>query len=144
MENKPLSFRLQLDATHPYLATRGLKRETIEAFGIGYCGRGLMKGRIAIPIHNEKGELIAYAGRWADKEVPADTPRYLLPEGFGKQAILFNLHRAVARDHDVMVIAESYWSVMKLDELGSLPSRPWGTRSRRSTAPCSRPSMSGK
>ena len=123
VENKPLSFRLQLDATHPYLATRGLSQETIEAFGIGYCGRGLMKGRIAIPIHNEKAELIAYAGRWAEKEVPADTPRYLLPEGFGKQAILFNLHRAGTRSLavnflDVMVIAESYWSVMKLHELG--------------------------
>ena len=131
VENKPLSFRLQLDATHPYLATRGLKRETLEAIGIGHCGRGLMKGLIAIPIHNEKAELIAYAGRWAEKEVPADTPRYLLPEGFGKQTILFNLHRAVTRSLavtflDVMVIAESYWSVMKLDELGFPAVSPMG------------------
>ena len=89
-------------------------------------GVGLMKGRIAIPIHNEKAELVAYAGRWAEKEVPAETPRYLLPEGFGKQAILFNLHRAAARTHDVMVIAESYWSVMKLHELGFAAVSPMG------------------
>ena len=126
--NKPLTFTLHLDPEHPYLATRGLKRETIDRFGVGHCNRGLMKGRIAIPIHNEKGELVAYAGRWAAQDVPADTPRYLLPEGFNKQSVLFNLNRAAQRSHDVhvTVICESYWSVMKLDELGHAAVSPMG------------------
>ena len=64
-ENKPLTFELQVDADHGYLKDRDLAPETIAHFGIGYCNRGLMKDRIAIPIHNEQGELVAYAGRWA-------------------------------------------------------------------------------
>jgi DNA primase len=118
--NAPLTFELKLDPTHPYLATRGISPETIEAFGVGYCGRGLMKGRIAIPIHNENGELLAYAGRWAEAQVPESTPRYLLPTGFEKQSVLFNLHRLPAMEErtEPVVIVESYWSAMRVHELG--------------------------
>ena len=38
-----------------------------------------MAGRICIPIHNERGELVAYAGRWPGEDVPEDTERYKLP-----------------------------------------------------------------
>ena len=49
---------------------------------MGFAGRGVMKGRIAIPIHDEYGQLIAYAGRWAANPVPDEESRYKLPEGF--------------------------------------------------------------
>ena len=88
----------------------------IERFGLGFCDQGLMRGRIAIPIHDEDGRLIAYAGRWATKEVPAGRPRYLLPRGFQKQLVLFNLHRVKSERSLVMV--ESYWSVFRLASLG--------------------------
>jgi DNA primase len=66
-KNPPLTFALKhLDHEHPYLATRGLTTMTIKEFGLGYCTKRLMKGRIAIPVHNENGELVAYAGRWPD------------------------------------------------------------------------------
>jgi DNA primase len=115
--NKPLSFVLKLDATHPYLTERRLSKETIETFGLGVADRGLMKGRLAIPIHNENGALIAYAGRWAATELPKNTPKYLLPEGFAKQVVLFNLHR-VHSDCEQVVLVESFFSVFKLHELG--------------------------
>jgi DNA primase len=71
--NPPLTFQLKdLDQNHPYLKERGLEKETIKEFGIGFCKRGLMKDRIAIPIHNENGELVAYAGRW-----PGELPECL-------------------------------------------------------------------
>jgi DNA primase len=48
--NKPLKFRLdKLDLKHPYLIERGLSEETIIDFGIGYCSKGMMEGRIATP-----------------------------------------------------------------------------------------------
>lgn len=60
--NKPLGFELQhLDQEHPYFAERGLTHDTVLAFGLGYCGKGSMAGRIVIPIHNVKGDLVAYA-----------------------------------------------------------------------------------
>ena len=79
--NAPLDFELQhLDVDHPYLADRGFEPETVEHFGLGYCAKGLMKGRIAIPVRDEEGHLIAYAGRLVDDEaVDADAPKYRFP-----------------------------------------------------------------
>jgi DNA primase len=79
--NAPLDFELQrLEYDHPYLRERGFTDETIKTFGLGYCHRGLMKGRIAIPLHNKEGALIGYAGRIVDEDaIGKDTPRYLFP-----------------------------------------------------------------
>ena len=44
-----------------------------------------MKGRVCIPIQNEKGgnELVAYAGRWpGDNGWPEGEDKYKLPSGF--------------------------------------------------------------
>lgn len=88
--NKPLSFQLTgVDSSHPYLSERGISRETAETFGVGFFGgRGSMSGRVVIPIHNEHGELVAYAGRSID----GSEPRYKLPKGFHKSLELFNVH----------------------------------------------------
>ena len=94
LSNAPLTFVLKVDPDHPYLRERGLADETVAHFGLGYAPRGLMKGRIAIPIHNEKGELIAYAGRWPG-DPPEGEPKYKLPPGFKKHLVLYNLHRAI-------------------------------------------------
>lgn len=52
-ENPPLTFTLKtLDPHHESLAPLGLRTETIERFGAGYCAKGLLKGRVAIPIHS--------------------------------------------------------------------------------------------
>lgn len=123
--NKPLSFELKLDPDHPFLKERGLSEETIKSFGLGYCSRGMMKGRIAIPIHNEKGELIAYAGRWPEEDVPKDTPKYLLPEGFEKRSVLFNLFQ-LPKGTKRIVMVESYFSVFRLHEGGTPVVSPMG------------------
>ena len=117
--NTPLTFSLnKLDHEHPYLAERGLEPETIREFGLGYCGRGVMTGRIAIPIHNENGELVAYAGRWPG-DPPADTPKYKLPPGFHKGLVIFNLHRAklAAAEHG-LVLVEGFFDCLKLWQAG--------------------------
>ena len=109
--NKPLKFRLdKLDRDHPYLTERGLTAETIEEFGIGYCSKGMMEGRIAIPIQNEQGEVVAYAGRWPG-EPAENTPKYKLPKGFRKSLELFNIHRAIKEPPDKpLVIVEGFFT----------------------------------
>jgi DNA primase len=79
--NSPLDFELKhLDPDHPYLIDRGFSPETIQRFGLGYCGKGLMRGRIAIPLHNSQGRLVGYAGRLVDDEAVDDEhPKYRFP-----------------------------------------------------------------
>lgn len=118
-ENSPLTFVLRnLDAKHPYLKERGVNKETVEHFGIGYCSRGLMKGRIAIPVHNEIGELVAYAGRYPG-EPPEGDERYKLPQGFVKSRVVFNLHQAgeIGRDKGLIVV-EGFFDVFRVSQAG--------------------------
>ena len=117
--NVPLKFRLdKLERSHPYLAERGLTLETIVDFGIGFCSKGMMADRIAIPIHNVKGELVAYAGRFPG-EPGEDTPKYKLPPGFRKSQELFNLDGARKEPAEVtLVIVEGFFGCMKLQQFG--------------------------
>jgi DNA primase len=115
-ENTPLTFQLKLDPAHAYLAERGLSADVVSEFGLGYCSRGVMAGRICIPIHNERSELVAYAGRWPGEAVPDGQERYKLPAKFQKSGVLFNLHRVSDAEHVVLV--EGYWSAIRLHALG--------------------------
>ncbi len=118
-ENKPLGFELKhLEPAHPYLAERKLSAETITAFGLGYCSKGTMAGRIAIPIHNVHGELVAYVGRWPG-EPPSGQGRYKLPKGFRKSLEVFNLHRAAAENAAIpLVVVEGPIDCMWLWQAG--------------------------
>jgi len=125
--NQPLTFVLKLEPKHPFIAARkeqlGLKKKLIKFFGIGFANKGMMKDRICFPIHNAKGELIAYSGRWASDELPEDVPRYLLPKGFEKSKVLYNLHRVIKKQDknpnlDTVVIVEGFWSVLRLHSEG--------------------------
>jgi DNA primase len=118
--NKPLQFRLdKLQREHPYLITeRGLTLETIVDFGIGFCAKGMMADRIAIPIQNPEGKVVAYAGRFPGE--PAEgTPKYKLPQGFRKSQELFNIDRAIKEPADKpLIIVEGFFGCMKLHQSG--------------------------
>ncbi len=119
--NPPLQFELKnLKSDHPYFAERGLTPETVAAFGLGYCAKGTMAGRIVIPIHSHEGSLVGYAGRWPGDEPPEERPKYKLPKGFRKSAEVFNLHRALQEpDHEQpLIIVEGYFDVLRLWQLG--------------------------
>jgi DNA primase len=118
--NVPLKFRLdKLERNHPYLLEqRGLMPETIVDFGIGFCSKGMMADRIAIPIHNVKGEVVAYAGRFIGAP-PEGAPKYKLPPGFRKSQELFNIDRAVKEPADMpLIIVEGFFDTMKLHQNG--------------------------
>ena len=113
----PLGFSLRgIDSTHPYLAERGIRQATAMEFGVGfYRGAGILSGRLAIPIHNARGELVAYAGRTLDRT----EPRYRFPAGFGKSEILFNLHRAAATGQSTVVVVEGFFDCLKVHQAGT-------------------------
>ena len=126
--NAPLDFELTgLDPNHPYLKERGLTPETVQHFGLGYCGRGLMAGRIAIPLRDGEGRLIGYAGRIVDdSQIGEDRPKYRLPGdrerngtvcGFSKSLFLFNGNCIAAPVSDLIVV-EGFFGLFHLCQCG--------------------------
>lgn len=114
--NKPLKFTLKVKHDHPYLQERGIESSVAETFGVGFCDRGMMKNRIAIPIHDERGLLVAYAGRWVSGELPEGEEKYKLPPGFKKSLVLYNLHRV--KGIEPLIVVEGFFSVIRLHTLG--------------------------
>jgi DNA primase len=72
-----------------------------------------MEGRLVIPIHNDDGILVGYAGR----SLSHGEPRYRFPTGFRKSQALFNLHRAVERGKGVIVV-EGFFDCFKVHQAG--------------------------
>jgi DNA primase len=114
--NAPLRFTLQhVDPRHPYLAGRGLSAETIRTFGVGfYRGSGFLRGRIVIPLHDEQGALIAYAGRTID----GHEPKYRFPTGFRKSLVLFNLHRGLTTGARTVIVVEGFFDALAVHQSG--------------------------
>ena len=126
--NQPLDFELKgLDPKHPYLLSRGFTPETIERFGLGFCSRGLLKDRVAIPLHDHMGHLVGYAGRVVDDAtITEDNPRYRFPGArerdgmvyeFRKTLFLYNGYRIKAPVDDLIVV-EGFTSVWWINQNG--------------------------
>jgi DNA primase len=114
--NPPLRFSLTLDETHAYVQER-LQAPIAKMFGVGVCdpnGRSMMAGRCCVPIHNEAGALVAYAGRYLGDD--PEEPKWLLPPGFEKMRVLYNAHRVWGSLHVVLV--EGFFDAMHLQSLG--------------------------
>ena len=60
IENVKLPFELNLDSEHESLKSLGFSEETIEKWGLGFCSRGMHEGKIAFPIRDPLGDVIAY------------------------------------------------------------------------------------
>ena len=114
---QPLSFSLPL-SWHPYLDHRGIDLSTAAQFGVGYyAGPGFLRRRIAFPIHDSEGRLVAYA----DRSIDGSEPRYLFPAGFRKSQVVFNLHRAcreVAARPAGCVIVEGFFDCLRVHRAG--------------------------
>lgn len=125
--NAPLNFTLSdLDSDHPYLKERGFTIETMSRFGLGYCSRGLMQGRIVIPLHDAESKLIGYAGRLVDdSRVNEESPKYLFPGTRERQGKRYEFHKshflyngfAVGKVRDLIVV-EGFASVWWLTQHG--------------------------
>ena len=129
--NAPLDFELKdLDAGHPYLLGRGLTHEIARHFGVGFCSRGVLKGRLAVPLHDAAGKLVGYAGRVVDDStVTGENPRYRFPSRrerngtiyeFRKTLFLYNGFRIKA-PCDELIVVQGFPSVWWLTQ----HSFPW-------------------
>lgn len=64
----PLSY---LESEHPAVDAVGFDTEFAKKHGIGYAGKGILRGTVAIPFRDEKGNLLGYIGI-TDAKLPAD------------------------------------------------------------------------
>jgi 5S rRNA maturation endonuclease (ribonuclease M5) len=114
--NRPLGFALQgIDTRHRYLTQRGISPATARWFGVGmYHGAGFLAGRCVIPIRDEEGRLVAYAGR----AVNGEEPKYRFPAGFRKSQVLFNLDRAILSDGHNVIVVEGFFDALKVYQAG--------------------------
>jgi DNA primase len=91
-ELQPLDY---LQAEHEAVQALGLTGEACKAFGAGYAPKGIMRGRLAIPIHDHTGQkLLAYVGRAVGNE----EPKLAFPKNYDPQTTIFNAHRVARGD----------------------------------------------
>ncbi len=81
----PLTY---LQPDHPSVQALGFSSETAQRFGAGYAPKGIMRGRLAIPLHDANGMLLAYCGR----AIGPESPTLIFPNGFDPAEIIFNAH----------------------------------------------------
>jgi hypothetical protein len=80
----------QFEARH-ILRALGLEGETGRLFGAIYAPKGIMRGRLAIPIHDWRtGVLVACCGQ----SVSDDNGGFVFPKHFDPVAHMFNGHKA--------------------------------------------------
>ena len=126
--NAPLDFELKrLEPNHPYLERKGLTPDTIAHFGLGFCAKGLLAGRIAIPIHRQDGKLLGYCGRLGDdRQAGPDQPKYKFPpkrerEGgvheFHKTLLVYNGNR-IPGPVEKLAVVEGFPSVWWITQMG--------------------------
>jgi len=116
--NPKLGYELTLDPTHPYFKQRGLDPEIIARFGLGYSASGPLAGRIAIPIHNVRGDLVGYAGRWPGNPLERRSKYKFLNKHWTSSEV-FNLHRALETPDDwPLIIVQGFFDVIKLWQMG--------------------------
>ncbi len=117
LTNPPLfTFRLRTISEHQFFVDQCFNQDTVAHFGLGFCSKGIMAGRIVIPIENEAGELVAYCGRGLTPE-QIELEKYKLPPGFDKSLVVYNLNRQTS-GIKTLILVESFLSVFRLYQAG--------------------------
>lgn len=91
----PSAYAAKLVVDHEALEPLGLLPETFRHFQAGYSLSGLNRGRLALPVHDLAGNVLAYVGRSVGDE---QQPLIVAPNGFDLTGHVFNGHQVTAGD----------------------------------------------
>jgi len=113
-------------ALKEYLAGKGVEAEQMEACGLVVHGEGIavsydrFRNRIMYPIHDPRGQVIAFGGRAMEADAMAKYLNSPETELFSKSNVLYNFHRArkPAYDRGRIIVAEGYMDVIALHVAG--------------------------
>ena len=97
---------------------RGLTKEAALEFGAGFAPSGFFAGRITLPIHNHRNELVGFTGRAtkSKEEQPAKYKNSADSDLFQKKSLVFNEVRAkeAAREAGSIVFVEGHLDVVSM------------------------------
>lgn len=118
--NTPFGKELKgLKPDIPFLRENGISPDLAKSWGVGWCSRGLLRGRVAFPIRSVDGTVMAYVG--LSPKAEEEEGRWKFPSGFQRSLELF----AIDRIHDDelvrqqahergLVLAEDPFEVLRL------------------------------
>ena len=86
---RPLEYLLP---SHEALEGIRVEPNTLKEWKAGYAPKGILRGRLALPIYNRAGVLVAYTGR----TVKDESPLLIFPSGFDPHAHLFGVERVTS------------------------------------------------
>lgn len=123
------SHRMIFDLLETYIPETDILRETYNTFEVGMAPAALpasyadLCGRIIFPIRNEKGELVAFAGRYRGETEGTDIRKYVNSPNspvYHKGTILYGLYQALEaiRKHHFVYITEGYKDVLAMHAAG--------------------------
>ncbi len=106
------AYAAKLDPDHEALEPLGLSSVTLKRFQAGYSLTGLNRGRLALPVHDLEGKVLAYIGRAVSDE---QQPLIVAPNGFDLAGHLFN---GQAAGEGELCVARDPLSVLSAYEAG--------------------------
>lgn len=68
-----------------------IEEETAIAMGVGFASKGVMRGCVAVPLHDQQGLLVGYVGIEEDGS-------YRFPDRFLHNLFIFNAHQVMGRE----------------------------------------------
>lgn len=104
-----------------WLGARQITAEASREFGLGYASGGYFGGRVTIPIHDHRGNLVGFTGR--DLTGAAEGQKYknsASSEIFDKGSLVFNEHRILdaARLSSRIIFVEGHFDVISMWQHG--------------------------
>ncbi|MCD8267191.1 MAG: toprim domain-containing protein [Parabacteroides sp.] len=129
VENLFRNHRIMLDMLMEYIPENEILRETYKAFEVGIAPFSLprdyyyLKDRLVFPIRNERGDLVAFSGRYRGETKGTDIRKYMNSSTspvYHKGEILYGLYQALeaTRGHGFVYITEGYKDVLAMHAVG--------------------------
>lgn len=125
LEKQQAAFRANLrnpkaGRVRDILKTRGLTAEASREFGIGFASDGFFGGRITVPIHNHRNELVGFTARATKPDQTAKYKNSPDSDLFNKKALVFNEVRAkeAAREAGSIIFVEGHLDVVSMWQAG--------------------------
>jgi hypothetical protein len=107
------AYATRLDPASDKLESLGISPETLTAWKAGYASSGILRNRLALPLHRG-GAIVGYFGVALDKQEPG----LLFPNGLAPADYIFGAHQAAQQaTKDTLCLLQNPEAVLKAGAL---------------------------